>query len=214
MAAFENEPNGEMIGYCRVSTQDQEVDLQRSALIRAGVKPENILVEKVSGAARRLPVRERAIKMSCRPGWTLVVWKLDRLGRSAKDVLNIAHEFEQEGAFIRTLDGVDTSNRLIGPLILGMLALVAQFERSMIAARTKAGMAERKAQGVVFGPKVKFTAALKRAILKDLKGNKLTLDQIAKKHSVSVSGINKQAELQHYRGRVLGQSLRGKHKQT
>ena len=209
MAAFGSAPNGEMIGYCRVSTQEQDVGMQKSALLRAGVKEENILVETISGAARALPMRARAIKMACRPGFTLVVWKLDRLGRSAKDVLSIAHEFEREGAFIKTLDGVDTTNRLIGPLILGMLALVAEFERNMIRERTRAGMQEKIKQGAKFGRKIVFTARKKEAIERDLRRLELTVKEIAKKHGVSVSGINKYPELNHYRKNKLGKSLRG-----
>lgn len=185
-----------MIGYARVSTEDQNLTHQIDALVRHGVPRKLIYSEKVSGAAKVLPERAKAIKQCTRPGATLVVWKLDRLGRSMREVVNIAHELDRAGAFIRTLDGVDTRNPMNGKLLLGMLAIVAEFERSMISARTKSAMASKIARGAKYGPKLKFTPALLAKIKTDLKakgddGRPLyTVEQVAQRHKVSPSGIN------------------------
>lgn len=186
-----------VIGYARVSTIEQNLAHQIDALLRHGIPRSRIFTEKVSGAARNLPERAKAIKLAMRPGGVLVVWKLDRLGRSLRDVVNIAHEMDHVGAFIRTLDGVDTSNPLTGKLMFGMLALMAEFERSMISARTKSAMAAQKARGATYGGKVKFTDEVKYAIGVDLLAKRkdgrprYTVAQVAQRHKVSASGINK-----------------------
>jgi DNA invertase Pin-like site-specific DNA recombinase len=184
------------IGYARVSTAEQNLTHQIDALVRHGIPRKLIYTEKVSGAAKHLPERAKAIKQCMRPGATLVVWKLDRLGRSMREVVNIAHELDRAGAFIRTLDGVDTRNPMNGKLLLGMLAIVAEFERSMISARTKSAMAAQKARGAKYGGKVKFTPVLLKKIAADLKQlgpdrrPLYTVAEVAKRHGVSPSGIN------------------------
>lgn len=186
----------DVIGYARVSTTDQNLTHQIDALLRHGIPRARIFSEKVSGAARNLPERAKAIKLAMRPGSTLVVWKLDRLGRSLRDVVNIAHDMDKAGAYIRTLDGVDTSHPLTGKLMLGMLALMAEFERGLIAARTKSAMASHKARGAQYGGKVKFDNKMLEKIGADLRavgpGGKprYTIGEVAKRHGVSRSGIN------------------------
>lgn len=208
---------GEVVGYARVSTEDQDLQMQIDALLKSGIPREMIFSEKVSGAARKLPQRALALKMVSRPGWVLRVWKLDRLGRSMRDVVNIAHELEQVGAYIQTLDGVDTKNPLTGKVLLQLLAVVAEFERSMIAARTKAGMALRKEQGATFGAKRKITPAVRRQIRQDMRTKdrvtgklKFSLQQIAERAGISVGTINNDKEFNAYRTRVLRRTRRGR----
>lgn len=207
----------EVIGYARVSTDDQDLTMQIKALMGSGIPRDRIFAEKVSGAARRLPQRARAIKMACRPGWTLRVWKLDRLGRSMRDVVTIADEMKRAGAYIQTMDGVDTRNPIVGALLLQMLAIVAEFERGMIAQRTKAGMAARKEAGARFGaPRKIFGDRLKtiRAELRErdpaTRKLRYTVEEVAQRNGVSPSTIWKHPALQAYRTRVLKKTRRGR----
>lgn len=208
---------GEVVGYARVSTEDQDLGMQITALERSGIPRSMIFSEKVSGAARKLPQRALALKMVSRPGWTLCVWKLDRLGRSMRDVVNIAHELEKAGAYIKTLDGVDTRNPFTGKVLLQLLAVVAEFERTMIAARTKAGMAARKEAGATFGAKPKITPALRRQIRQDMRAKdratgklKYSLPEIAARAGISAGTINNDKEFNSYRTRVLRATKRGR----
>lgn len=138
---------GRLIGYARVSTEDQDMGLQIDALRRAGIPDDQIYREKVSGVSSRRYQLYLALKI-LRPGDTLVVWKLDRLGRSMLDLLTQVKNLTDRGIAFRSLtDGID-GNTPGGRFLLGVLAAGAQFERELIGERTKAGMARRKAQGM------------------------------------------------------------------
>lgn len=143
-----------LIGYARVSTDDQELRLQIEALKRYGVPETRIYTEKKSG--RRLRNRSLAtIIKYLRPGDRIVVWKLDRLARSVKDMIHISETIEAAGADLVSLtEGVDTSNAM-GRFFFQVMAAIAELERGMISERTKAGMAARKAKdpGVKWGTK-------------------------------------------------------------
>lgn len=138
---------GRLIGYARVSTEDQDMGLQIDALRRAGIPDEQIYREKVSGVSARRYQLSLALKI-LRPGDTLVVWKLDRLGRSMLDLLTKVKDLTDRGIAFRSLtDGID-GNTPGGRFLLGVLAAGAQFERELIGERTKAGMARRKSLGL------------------------------------------------------------------
>lgn len=190
--------------------------MQIVALERSGIPRAFIFSEKVSGAARRLPERAKAVKMACRDGWTLRVWKLDRLGRSMRDVVTIADDMAAAGARIQTLDGIDTGNPLVGRLMLHILAAAAEFERAMIAERTKAGMAARKAQGATFGARRKITPLMLKTIRAELRARNrdgdlvYTVAQIAERHGISPSTINLHPKLKAYRTKVLHSTRRGR----
>jgi DNA invertase Pin-like site-specific DNA recombinase len=128
------------IGYCRVSTEDQDLTIQKAALKRDGCHV--IFEEKVSGAKR--DGREKltlALKV-LGPGDSLVVTRLDRLGRSLRDLANIAHEIESAGASLRVLDqSVDTATSA-GKAFFGMLAVFAQFETDVRRERQAEGIAK------------------------------------------------------------------------
>lgn len=148
-----------LVGYARVSTEEQSLDMQRHALVRAGVPPDAIFEEVVSGAAIRRPKRDLLLK-SLRPGMTLVVWKLDRVSRSLLDLLRFLEKLEAIGAGFRSLqDAIDTKTPA-GRVMLAMLGAFAQFERDTIAERTKAGVARALERGVKFGQPVKFKPEL------------------------------------------------------
>lgn len=131
------------------------MDMQRNALIRAGVHPDHIHVEHASGVAVKRPGRDLALK-DMRAGDTFVVWKLDRVGRSLRDLLAFMQKLDDmEIAFKSLTEHFDTSTPT-GKVMLAVAGAFAQFERDIIAERTRAGVRNAKAEGKVFGqpPKV------------------------------------------------------------
>jgi DNA invertase Pin-like site-specific DNA recombinase len=142
-----------LIGYARVSTGDQKLDLQRDALAKEGVKPGRIFEDTASGGPGvKRPGFAAAIK-ACRKGDTLVVWKLDRLGRSLMEVLEVCAKLEKKGAGLRVItDKIDTSSAM-GRFVLHILAALAEMERGLIIERTRAGLTAAKARGRVGGRK-------------------------------------------------------------
>lgn len=152
-------PKGELIGYARVSTPDQSLALQIDALNKAGCF--HIHEEPATSGAKKVrPVLDMAIK-DLRPGDTLVVWRLDRLSRSIRDLYSRLEAIEAAGAGFRSLTEAFDFTTATGRLILGMLAIMAEFERQLTIERTKAGMAVLRQKGHKMGAPVKLTKALK-----------------------------------------------------
>lgn len=151
------EYTGRLIGYARVSTRGQDLESQLRDLERAGVDPGQIWSEKVSGVSRKRPQRDLAL-LDCRRGDTLVVSKLDRLGRSARELLVIVDDLEKRGVGFRTADNTFDTTKPGGKFLFHVLAAVAEFERAMIAERTSKGMAIVKARGKRLGKPLFFTA--------------------------------------------------------
>ena len=146
-------PQGALIGYARVSTEDQSLELQTDALTKAGCL--NIYTEKLSGAKKRRPELAMAIK-DLREGDTLMVWRLDRLSRSMQDLYERLQQIKDQGASFRSLTENFDFNTATGQLILGMIALMAQFERQLTAERTRAGIKVLLERGKKFGAAKKF----------------------------------------------------------
>lgn len=133
------------IGYARVSTLDQSPDLQIDRL--RGAACERVIVERASGARSDRPELGRLLTETLRPGDTLVVWKLDRLARSLRHLIEVAADLKERGIGLASLtDGIDTSSSG-GMLVFHMLGAIAEFERDLIRERTKAGLAEAKRKG-------------------------------------------------------------------
>lgn len=149
------------IGYARVSTSDQSIDMQVSALKRVGVTDAGLYVEKISAASRKRPMLEAALA-ALRSGDTFVVWKLDRLARSMVDLLNRIKFIEGKGAFLRSLTEQIETQTTQGKFMIHMLGALAEFERGIIRERTMWGMAEAKAQGKQVGQPEVLTAADKQ----------------------------------------------------
>jgi DNA invertase Pin-like site-specific DNA recombinase len=148
--------NARLIGYARVSTREQNLDLQIDALKKAGVLDDNLWVEKVSGVSSRRPQRDLAL-LDARDGDTFITWRLDRLGRSVLDLYNQVETMRKRGVKYRSLsDGVDTSTS-IGKLMFGFFAALAEFERNQTIERTLAGMASARARGRMPGRAPKLT---------------------------------------------------------
>ena len=139
-----------LIGYARISTDDQNLDLQLDALKAAGCY--QVCTDQLSGAAKHRPGLEEAFKY-LRPGDTLVVWKLDRLGRTVKGLVDLVEELQAKEIQFKSLtDGIDTSTTA-GRFFFHVMAAMAQMERELIKERTKAGLAAAKARGRTGGRK-------------------------------------------------------------
>ncbi|SYF97178.1 recombinase family protein [Klebsiella pneumoniae] len=137
-----------LIGYARVSTGDQNLDLQKNALVRA--ECEQIFEDTASGKNARRPGLRRAIRR-LKPGDSLVVWKLDRLGRSVRDLITLVSELQDRGIHFRSLtDSIDTSTPA-GRFFFHVMSALAEMERELIVERTRAGLAAAREQGRIGG---------------------------------------------------------------
>jgi len=145
-----------LVGYARVSTDDQSADLQVEALKRAGVSEELIFVEVESGRKAKREELIHALK-ACRKGGTLLVWKLDRLGRNTSELIKTVERLHERGVNFRSLTqseiNTDNMKTATGALIFNIFSALAQFESDQIAERTRAGQAIAKAKGKRFGRK-------------------------------------------------------------
>lgn len=176
-----------LIGYARVSTEEQSLDMQIKALERAGVEPDDIFVEKVSGAASKRPKLAEAIS-DLRPGDVFVVWKLDRVGRSMIDLLKRMNQIDEAGAKFKSLtEQIDTGTP-VGNLLLHVLGAVAQFERDLITERTRAGVKRAQERGVRFGQPPKLSKK-QVAEAQRLRKSGVSVREIAKQLNVSAQTI-------------------------
>jgi DNA invertase Pin-like site-specific DNA recombinase len=143
------------IGYCRVSTDDQNPDLQLTALEQAGCK--RIFTDKTSGAHVKRPQLTRCLA-SLQAGDVLIVWKLDRLGRSLHDLIALLDDLKaRDVAFWSLTEAIDTATPT-GRAMWQLIGILAELERSLIQERTKAGRAAAKARGVKMGRKPLLSA--------------------------------------------------------
>lgn len=143
-----------LIGYARVSTQDQNLELQREALSKAGCK--KVFEDKVSGTRADRPGLAKTLEM-LREGDTLVVWKLDRLGRSVKQLVDLVGDLHKHGVQFRSLtDSIDTGTPS-GRFFFHVMASLAEMERELTVERTRAGLEVAKQLGRKGGRKPKMT---------------------------------------------------------
>ena len=150
-----------IIGYARVSTEDQNLDLQLDALKEAGCK--KIFQDKISGVKEDRDGLLQVLEI-VRPGDTLVVWKLDRLGRSLQHLISIVDELKGKDVYFRSLkENLDTSSST-GKLIFHIFGALAEFERDIIRERTMAGLKAARARGRIGGrPKIMDAGKVKLA---------------------------------------------------
>ena len=152
-----------LVGYMRVSKTDgsQSTDLQRDALLVAGVDPDNLYEDQASGKKDDRPHLAACLK-ALRHGDTLLVWKLDRLGRDLRHLVNTVHDLTDRGIGLKVLTGegaaIDTTTAS-GKLVFGLFAALAEFERALISERTVAGLAAARARGRTGGRPFKMTPA-------------------------------------------------------
>jgi DNA invertase Pin-like site-specific DNA recombinase len=141
-------------GYARVSTEDQNPAMQLAALKKAGCK--TVFKDEVTGAHVKRPALARCLK-KLETGDTLIVWKLDRLGRSLRDLIHMLDGFKQQGVKFRSLtEAIDTETSA-GRAMWQMIGVLAELEHSLIAERTRAGVKAAQKRGVKFGRKAKLT---------------------------------------------------------
>lgn len=184
-----------LIGYARVSTQDQNPELQLDALTAAGC--EQIFQEKQSGKSRERPELETCLKV-LRSGDTLVVWRLDRLGRSLTDLVQIVHDLELRKVGFQSLnESIDTGNAG-GKLIFHVFAALAEFERNLIKERTIAGLAAARARGRMGGRKAKLTKSDTRKAAAMLSDPMMTKTEVAKHFGVTRVTLNAALERDGY----------------
>ena len=177
-----------LIGYARVSKADgsQSLDLQRDALIEAGVAADRIYEDQASGRHDTRPGLDACLK-ALRKGDVLVVWKLDRLGRDLKHLVTIVQELTDREIGLRVLTGqgaqIDTTTAA-GRLIFGIFAALAEFERELIRERTVAGLKAARARGRKGGRKFALTKAQVRLAQAAMSNRDTSVAQLAKELGV------------------------------
>lgn len=175
------------IGYARVSTEDQNTSLQTDALKNAGC--EQLFEEKVSGKSKDRPELDICLKV-LREGDILVVWRLDRLGRSLEHLVQIIRDLElRKIGFLSLTESIDTTNAG-GKLIFHIFAALAEFERNLISERTKAGLKAARARGRKGGRKAKLSSADTRKAAAMLLDPMVTKTEVAKHFGISRVTLN------------------------
>ena len=180
------------IGYARVSTEDQHVDLQLDALTQAGCQ--RMFCEKVSGAGHQRPELLRMLEQ-LREGDVVVVWKLDRLARSTRDLLATVETIREAGATFRSLSEpwADTTSHG-GKFILTVFSGMAEFERELIRERSSAGQEVAKKRGVRFGRPKKMNVE-QRDLAVRLRAEGKSVREVASIFGVHVSTIYRLSDL-------------------
>ena len=177
---------GDLVGYARVSTGEQKLDLQLDALKATGCK--GWWSDTASGSLKERPELAKAIDY-LRSGDTLVVWRLDRLGRSVRHLIDLVGELEKRGIGLRSLqEGIDTTTPG-GRLVFHVFSALAQFEREIIIERSRAGVAAARARGRVGGRPATMTPAKLSKARQLRERGELPLEEIAKVVGVSRSTL-------------------------
>ncbi len=185
------------LGYARVSTRDQNLSLQLDALRRAGCDDTYIYMEQVSGASKDRPELQRMLGQ-LRSGDVVVVWKLDRLGRSLADLIRLVEEIQEKGAGLQSLnDSIDTTTPQ-GKLTFHIFAAMAEFEREIIRERTHAGLESARARGRKGGrpPGLTKEAQIKAAAAVSLYNQKMPVAEICRILSLSKRTLYKYLKAQ------------------
>jgi DNA invertase Pin-like site-specific DNA recombinase len=178
------------IGYARVSTEDQTLDLQRDALKRA--KCRQIYEEHASGKTTVRPELEACLK-ALRKGDTLVVWRLDRLGRGLGDLIQLTTELRSRGVDLESLSEKIETGSPAGKLVFHVFAALAEFERNLIRERTSAGLRAARARGRKGGRPRKLRPQDIQAIKALLQAGQLPVQDIADRFGVSRSTLYRNA---------------------
>ena len=177
-----------LIGYMRVSKSDgtQTLDLQRDALLGAGVAPERIYEDQASGRKDDRSGLATCLK-TLQPGDTLVVWKLDRLGRNLKHLVSVVDDLQQRQVGFKVLAGagvqIDTTTAN-GRLVFGIFAALAEFEAELVRGRTRAGLAAARARGRRGGRPRKMTKEALRTAMAALSDRTTSVRTVARRLGV------------------------------
>jgi DNA invertase Pin-like site-specific DNA recombinase len=174
------------IGYARTSTLDQNLDLQLDALHQAGC--EKIYQEKISSVKDYRPELENCLK-ALRKGDTLYIWRLDRLGRSLKDLISLVNQLQDmDCELVSIKENIDTSTPT-GKLTFHLFASLAEFERELIKERTRAGMSSARARGKMGGRPQKLSESEKAMIRQLMADRNNSPNDVAKRFGVSRSTV-------------------------
>ncbi|MFN8579279.1 MAG: recombinase family protein [Candidatus Sericytochromatia bacterium] len=200
-----------LIGYVRVSKSDgsQVLDLQKDALEKAGVSPENIYEDQASGKRDKRPGFDVCIK-ALRKGDLLVVWKLDRLGRDLQHLVNTVQNLSERGVGLKVLTGkganINTTTAS-GKFIFGIFAALAEYERELIRERTKAGLESARARGRKGGRKFALTKAQIRLAESAMGKNETIVSQLCSELGITRATlyryVSPDGTLRDYGKRVL-----------
>jgi DNA invertase Pin-like site-specific DNA recombinase len=192
-----------IVGYARVSTEQQDTEAQLPELRKAGCK--RIYEEMIGGGAKDRPELDRCLER-LEKGDTLVVWRLDRLGRSLRDLLQIVDRLDKSGInFISLKERFDTSTAA-GRLVFHFFAALTQFEKELIRERTMAGLSSARARGRMGGRKRLLTAQQARVVKTMWDSREHTRHEIAAHFTVSVATIDRVLRA----GRIVAASRGGK----
>ena len=171
-----------LIGYARVSTADQSLDLQIDALKKAGC--EKIYHDKISGAKAERVGLSKVLELS-RAGDILVIWRLDRLGRSLKDSIQISETLKSRSIGLKSLkEGIDTSTST-GQLMFNLMSVLAEFERNLILERSKAGLNAARARGKIGGRPKALDQNQQQLVVKLYNDRQHSIAQICQMMSIS-----------------------------
>lgn len=182
------------IGYARVSTKEQNLDLQLDALKAAGC---TVFYEEV-GSGKSAASRPQLMECmkALRPGDTLVVWRLDRLGRSLTDLVSLVGRVQKEGAAFESLtERIETASAT-GKLMFHVFASLAEFERSLMLERTEAGMSAARARGRPGGRRPKLTPAEIKEVQELMKIRTTSAQTVAKRFKISRATVYKYCNLE------------------
>jgi DNA invertase Pin-like site-specific DNA recombinase len=199
------------IGYARISKTDgsQALDLQNDALVKAGLSPKHIYNDKASGKKDDRPGLANCLK-ALRRGDVLVVWKLDRLGRDLRHLVNTVQDLSDRGIGLKVLTGkganIDTTTAS-GKLIFSIFAALAEFERELIRERTKAGLAAARARGRNGGRKFALSKAQVRLAQAAMKNKETVVSELCDELGITRATlyryIDPKGQLRDYGRRVL-----------
>ena len=175
-----------LIGYARVSTDDQHLDLQRDALQKAGC--ERVFEDTASGAkAKRVGLA--TLMAVLRAGDTVVIWRLDRLGRSLKDLIALVEQLDATGVGLRSVqENIDTAS-IGGRLVFHLFGALAEFERNLIRERTRAGLTAARARGRQGGRKKRLDPAKRAVALRLYHERQHTVEEICRMMGVGRSTL-------------------------
>lgn len=175
-----------LIGYARVSTDDQNLDLQHDALHKAGC--ERIYSDQISGANADRAGLAKAFEM-LRSGDTLVIWRLDRLGRSLKDLIQMVEHLERLGVGLKSVqENIDTTTSG-GKLVFHLFGALAEFERNLIKERTQAGLSSARARGRLGGRPKTLDTNKRELTLRLYRERKHTIAEICTMMGISKSTL-------------------------
>lgn len=185
-AAARPAPAGKLLGYARVSTADQSPQLQLDALDQEGCA--RVWVDHASGTKASRPQWDQLLDYA-RDGDTIVVWRLDRAGRSLRNLIDLTLELEQRGIGLKSLhESIDTTTAS-GRLMFQIMGALAEFERGLLSERTQAGLLSARARGRRGGRQPKLTAAQDKGIRSMYDAGKQTIRDISDAFSVSASTV-------------------------